>query len=55
LVLAMRPDDARSDGADRCNYLVLGNLELRCHLHHYDEHEGQWKPERARRHRARGP
>jgi Domain of unknown function (DUF222) len=32
---------------------ALQNLELRCHLHHYDEHEGQWKPERARRRRAR--
>ncbi len=27
---------------------ALSNLELRCHLHHRDEHEGQWKPERAR-------
>jgi hypothetical protein len=26
----------------------LSNLELRCHLHHRDEHEGHWKPERAR-------
>ena len=35
----------------------LDDLELRCHPHHYDEHEGQWKPERARiRHaRARPP
>jgi len=32
---------------------VLSNLELRCHLHHRDEHEGQWKPERARRRDAR--
>jgi Domain of unknown function (DUF222) len=31
----------------------LDNLELRCHLHHYDEHEGQLKPERARRRTAR--
>jgi Domain of unknown function (DUF222) len=31
----------------------IDNLELRCHLHHYDEHEGQWQPERARRHRVR--
>jgi hypothetical protein len=31
----------------------LDDLELRCHLHHYDEHEGQWKPERARRRGAR--
>jgi Domain of unknown function (DUF222) len=31
----------------------LDNLELRCHLHHRDEHEGQWKPERARKRRAR--
>jgi Domain of unknown function (DUF222) len=31
----------------------IENLELRCHLHHRDEHEGQWKPERARRPEAR--
>jgi hypothetical protein len=31
----------------------LEDLELRCHPHHYDEHEGQWKPERARKRRAR--
>jgi hypothetical protein len=31
----------------------LEDLELRCRVHHYDEHEGQWKPERARRRRAR--
>jgi hypothetical protein len=35
----------------------VDNLELRCHFHHRDEHEGQWKPERARRRgeRARAP
>jgi hypothetical protein len=32
---------------------ALSNLELRCHVHHRDEHEGQWKPERARRRDAR--
>jgi hypothetical protein len=32
---------------------ALHNLELRCHIHHRDEHEGQWKPERARRRGAR--
>lgn len=35
---------------------ALDNLELRCHLHHRDQHEGrsseQWKPERARRRAA---
>jgi hypothetical protein len=31
----------------------LEDLELRCDLHHYDVHEGQWKPERARRRRTR--
>jgi Domain of unknown function (DUF222) len=30
----------------------LEDLELRCDPHHYDVHEGQWKPERARRRRA---
>jgi Domain of unknown function (DUF222) len=38
-----------ADGGTTC----LDNLELRCHVHHYDEHEGQWKPERARRRGAR--
>jgi hypothetical protein len=31
----------------------LEDLELRCDPHHYDVHEGQWKPERARRRGAR--
>jgi hypothetical protein len=31
----------------------LDDLELRCHFHHYDEHEGQWKPGRARRRATR--
>jgi hypothetical protein len=26
----------------------IDNLELRCHPHHHDEHEGQWNPDRAR-------
>jgi hypothetical protein len=41
--------DGKSDGGTT----RLDDLELRCHLHHYDEHEGQWKPERARKRRAR--
>jgi hypothetical protein len=31
----------------------LDNLDLRCRFHHHNDHEGQWKPERARRRRAR--